>query len=192
VAREAIEAAHEHGARVTAHCFDERSVAELVDAGIDGIEHGTGLDDATIAAMAERQVALVPTMVNLETFPEIAASGEAKFPTYAAHMRDLHARRFETMAKAADAGVPIYAGTDAGGSLAHGLIPDEVALLAKVGGAEFALGAASWRARDWLGRDALGEGASADLVVFASDPRKNLAVVREPLFVILRGRVVRG
>ncbi len=192
VAEQAIDAAHEAGARVTAHCFEEQSVAELVAAGIDGIEHGTGLDDATIAAMAERQVALVPTMVNLETFPEIAASGEAKFPTYAAHMRDLHARRFETMAKAADAGVPIYAGTDAGGSLAHGLIPDEVALLAKVGGAEFALGAASWRARDWLGRDALGEGASADLVVFASDPRKNLAVVREPLFVILRGRVVRG
>jgi len=164
---------------------------------IAGLSTGTNnafpeMREPTIAAMAERQVALVPTMVNLETFPEIAASGEAKFPTYAAHMRDLHARRFETMAKAADAGVPIYAGTDAGGSLAHGLIPDEVALLAKVGGAEFALGAASWRARDWLGRDALGEGASADLVVFASDPRKNLAVVREPLFVILRGRVVRG
>ena len=47
---------------MTAHCFDEQSVAELVDAGIDGIEHGTGLGDATIAAMAERQVALVPTL----------------------------------------------------------------------------------------------------------------------------------
>jgi len=191
VARQAIDAAHEAGARVTAHCFEERSVTELVDAGIDGIEHGTGLDDATIAAMAERQVALVPTMVNIETFPDIAASGEAKFPTYAAHMRDLYARRFETMAKAVDAGVPIYAGTDAGGSLAHGLIPDEIELLSKVGGAEFALGSASWRAREWLGVDALHEGASADLVVFSEDPRANLAVVRDPAYVILRGRVVR-
>jgi imidazolonepropionase-like amidohydrolase len=191
IAKEAIDAAHDAGARVTAHCFEEQSVTELVDAGIDGIEHGTGLDDATITAMAERRVALVPTMVNLETFPEIAASGEAKFPTYAAHMRDLHARRFETMAKAVDAGIPIYAGTDAGGSLAHGLIPDEIELLSKVGGVEFALGAASWRAREWLGVDALHEGASADLVVFAEDPRVNLAVVRDPAFVILRGRVVR-
>ncbi len=191
IAGEAIAAAHAAGARVTAHCFEEQSVAELVNAGIDGIEHGTGLDDTTIATMAERRVALVPTMVNLETFPGIAAAGEDKFPTYAAHMRDLHARRFETMAKAARAGVPIYAGTDAGGALAHGLIPDEVALLARVGGAEFALGAASWRAREWLGADGLVEGASADLVVFAEDPRANLAAVREPSFVILRGRVVR-
>ena len=189
VAKAAIDAAHEAGARVTAHCFDEQSVAELVDAGIDGIEHGTGLDDATIAAMAERQVALVPTMVNLETFPDIAAAGEEKFPTYAAHMRDLHARRFETMSKAVEAGVPVYAGTDAGGALAHGLIPDELLLLAMVGGNEFALGAASWRAREWLGVEGLDEGASADLVVFDEDPRSNLAIVREPRLIILRGRV---
>lgn len=192
VAREAIGAAHEEGARVTAHCFDEQSVTELVEAGIDGIEHGTGLDDATISAMAERGVALVPTMVNLETFPQIAAAAEEKFPGYAAHMRALHERRFETIGKAVDAGVGVYAGTDAGGSLAHGILPEEIHLLAQVGGAEFALGAASWRARDWLGAEQLTDGAPADLVVFAQDPRANLAVVREPSLIVLRGHVVRS
>lgn len=192
VAREAIEAAHDEGVRVTAHCFDERSVAELVDAGIDGIEHGTGLDDATIATMAERGVALVPTLFNIETFPDIAARGEAKFPTYAAHMRALHARRFETIGKAVDAGVPVYAGTDAGGTIAHGVLPDEIELLAQVGGAEFALGATSWRAREWLGADGLTDGASADLVVFDRDPRVDLSAVRAPRLVILRGHVVAG
>ncbi|WP_052462108.1 amidohydrolase family protein [Nigerium massiliense] len=190
VAREAIEAAHSHGARVTAHCFDERSVTELVDAGIDGIEHGTGLDDGTIATMAERGVALVPTLYNIETFPQIAAQADGKFPTYAAHMRALHERRFETIGKAVDAGVPVYAGTDAGTTIAHGKIADEIELLGKVGGPEFALGAASWRARDWLGGETLADGASADLVVFDADPRENLAIVREPRFIILRGRVV--
>lgn len=177
VAAAAIEAAHEEGARVTAHCFDEQSVAELVAAGIDGIEHGTGLDDDTITIMAERGVSLVPTMINLETFPAIAEAAGEKFPKYAAHMRALHERRFETMGKARDAGVPIYAGTDAGGALAHGIIADEIELLAAVGGPEFALGAASWRAREWLGADALEEGASADLVVFAADPRDRKSVV---------------
>ena len=191
-ARAAIEAAHEEGARVTAHCFDEQSVTELVDAGIDGIEHGTGLDDATIATMAERGVALVPTLINIETFPEIAAAGESKFPLYADHMRALHARRFDTIGKAVDAGVPVFAGTDAGTVMPHGLIGDEVELLARVGGAEFALGAASWRARDWLGADGLAEGASADLVVYDTDPRADLSVVRNPKLVILRGRVVRS
>ena len=191
VAREAIAAAHELGARVTAHCFDERSVAELVAAGIDGVEHGTGLDDATIALMAERGVSLVPTMINLETFPGIAAGAEDKFPGYAAHMRALHARRFDTMGRALDAGVPLYAGTDAGGALAHGILAAEVELLAQVGGAEFALGAASWRAREWLGADALGEGSSADLVVVDADPRLGVEVLRHPALVVLRGRVVR-
>lgn len=188
--RQAIAAAHEEGARVTAHTFDEQAVAELVEAGIDGIEHGTGLDDATIALMASRGVALVPTLINIETFPSIAAAADAKFPTYAAHMRALHARRFETIGKAYDAGVPIYAGTDAGGTLAHGILPDEIALLARVGGAEFALGAASWRARAWLGAGQLTEGASADLIVCAHDPRADLQEVRRPLAIVLRGRVI--
>ena len=192
VARQAIDAAHALGVRVTAHCFDERSVTELVAAGIDGIEHGTGLDDATIAVMAERGVALVPTLINIATFPAIAAQADGKFPRYAAHMRALHARRYATIGACADAGVPVYAGTDAGGTLAHGLIAHEVAELARVGGAEFALGAASWRARAWLGRQGLTEGAPADLVVYDEDPQVDVSVLEHPRFVVLGGRVTTG
>lgn len=191
VAREAIERAHQVGARVTAHCFGEQSAAELVAAGIDGIEHGTGLGDEVIDQMAERQVSLVPTLVNLENFPDIAASGEQKFPRYAAHMRKLYASRFEVLGKAREAGVPIYAGTDAGGVMPHGILGQEVELLGRIGDADFALGAASWRARDWLGRPCLAEGAPADLVVFDEDPRVHLGAARYPRLVVLKGRVVR-
>ncbi len=190
VAAAAIAAAHAEGARVTAHCFDEQSVAELVEAGIDGIEHGTGLTAPTIALMAARGVALVPTLINIETFPNIAAAAAEKFPVYAAHMRALHERRFDTITRALEAGVPIYAGTDAGGALAHGILPDEIDLLARVGGPEFALGAASWRARDWLGAPQIAEGAPADLLVLDADPRVDLAQLRRPRAIILRGRVV--
>lgn len=189
-ARAAIERAHELGARVTAHCFGEQSAAELVAAGIDGIEHGTGLTEPVIEQMAQRQVALVPTLVNLENFESIAASGEQKYPTYARHMRALYARRLEVFGSAREAGVPIYAGTDAGGVMPHGLIGDEITRLGAIGGAEFALGAASWRARDWLGRPGLVSGASADLVIYDHDPREDLRVTRHPKAVILRGRVV--
>ncbi len=188
--REAIAAAHEEGARVTAHCFAEQSVAEIIEAGADCIEHGTGLDDEHIAMMAERGVALVPTLINLARFTDYAAQGEAKFPTYSAHMRDLHARRHETIGKAVDAGVPVYAGTDAGTVIRHGRVLDEIDELATVGGPEFALGAASWRARTWLGADNLDEGASADLLVLSGDPREDLTVLREPQYRILRGSVL--
>ena len=190
VAAAAIARAHELGVRVTAHCFGEESAAQLVRAGIDGIEHGTGLDTATIALMAERGVSLVPTMVNLENFPAIAGQAEERFPRYAAHMRALHGRRLETIGSAIDAGVRVYAGTDAGGSVPHGLIGREIELLAAVGGIDFALGAASWRARSWLGRPGLVDGAPADLVIYATDPRRDPAAVRHPVLVVIKGGVV--
>ncbi len=190
VAAAAIARAHELGARVTAHCFGEESVHELVRAGIDGIEHGTGLDAGTIALMAERQVALVPTLINLENFPSFADAGEARFPAYAAHMRALHAKRFATIGAAVEAGVPVYAGTDAGGTIHHGMIGTEIGMLARVGGPEFALGAASWCAREWLGAPPAAEGGWADLVAYAADPRVHPEVTKHPSLVILRGRVV--
>jgi imidazolonepropionase-like amidohydrolase len=190
VAAAAIATAHGLGARVTAHCFGEESVYELVRAGIDGIEHGTGLDGSTISLMAEHGVALVPTLVNLENFPAFADAGEAKFPRYAAHMRALHARRFATIGAAVEAGVPVFAGTDAGGTISHGLVGTEIGMLARIGGPEFALGAASWRARAWLGAPPVTDGAWADLVVYDADPRLDPGVTRHPSLVILRGRVV--
>lgn len=191
VARAAIQRAHELGARVTAHVFGEQAATELVEAGIDGIEHGTGLTAPTIALMAQRQVVLVPTMVQLENFESFAQAGQVRFPTYAAHIRALYARRLQTFADAYDAGVPLYAGTDAGGYLPHGLVGAEMAALAQFTSPEHALGAGSWRARSWLGRPALLEdGAPADLVFFTADPRLDLRILRAPAGVMLRGRPV--
>ena len=190
VAQAAIAAAHEEGARVTAHCFAEESVSELVNAGIDCIEHGTGLTDDVIATMAARGTALVPTMINLDNFPHYATAGAAKFPRYAAHMLDLHARRHETMGKAIEAGVQVYSGTDAGTVVVHGRVIDEIDELAKLGGAEFALGAASWRARQWLGVDVVTPGSSADFVVYSEDPCRDLSTLRRPTLRILRGHAL--
>jgi len=190
-AQAAIDRAHQLGCRVTAHVFGEQALTELVEAGIDGIEHGTGLSPTTIELMAKRQVALVPTMVQLENFESYAAAGEAKFPAYAKHIRALYATRIERFAAAYEAGVPIFAGTDAGGYLPHGLIGREIAALAAFCPAEYTLGAGSWRSRAWLGRpNTLAEGMPADLIAFDVDPRADLAVLQHPSLVMLRGRIV--
>ena len=188
----AMRVAHEHGARVTAHVFGEHALPDLIHAGIDCIEHGTGLDTDLIDTMVANGVALVPTAKQLESFPNYAAAGEEKFPAYAEHMRALFARRHETIGAAYEAGVAIYAGTDAGGVLPHGLIGDEVLELATYGlTPEDALGAASWRAREWLGLSGtLAEGTSADFVVFDRNPLADLGVLKDPRRIVLRGRVV--
>jgi len=191
--RPAMQAAHAADARVTAHCFSEDSLADLVEAGIDCIEHATGLDEATLPLLAERGVAIVPTLINIDTFPGIAAAAQDKFPAYAAHMRRLHARRHSTVAAAFEAGLALYAGTDAGGALAHGRTADEVEELAGAGLPRVAaLSAACWAARQWLGREGLTEGAPADLLVLDGDPREDLRVLRAPRAVVLRGVIRSG
>lgn len=191
LAARAIAVAHEEGARVTAHCFGEQAVAELVAAGIDCIEHGTGATPEVIEEMAARGTALVPTLINLDRFPHYAAPAEEKFPTYFAHMMDLYARRHETIGSFIEAGVEVYSGTDAGTVIEHGRIRDEIDELARLGGAEFALGASSWGARAWLGADTVTPGASADFIVLDADPRKDLSTLRRPIARVLRGSVLR-
>jgi imidazolonepropionase-like amidohydrolase len=107
-------------------------------------------------------------------------------------MLGLHARRRETIMSAHEAGVAIYAGTDAGGVLGHGNIAGEVLELAGYGFKPAdALGAASWRARAWLGLDGLlSEGTTADFVVYERNPLEDLGVLHEPKQIVLRGRVV--
>jgi imidazolonepropionase-like amidohydrolase len=188
----AMAAAHEAGARVTAHCFGEDSLADLVEAGIDCVEHATGLTEDALPLFVDRGVPVVPTLINIDTFPGIAAAAEAKFPVYSAHMRALHARRHATVRTAWEAGLPVYAGTDAGGSLGHGRVRDEVQALVDAGLPPVAaLDAACWSARRWLGRPGVEEGAQADVVVLADDPRRDVGVLRAPRAVVLRGRPYR-
>jgi imidazolonepropionase-like amidohydrolase len=184
----AIAAAHEHGARVTAHVFGEDALPGLLEAGIDCIEHGTGLTDDTVQLMVDHGTALVPTLINIENFPDIAATA-AKYPTYAAHMRDLYAKSNQRLRAAHEAGVPIYAGTDAGGMIAHGRIGDEVEALTRIGMSPTdALGSACWDARDWLDRPGLDDGASADLLCYYDDPRYGPEVLHRADVVVLRGQ----
>jgi imidazolonepropionase-like amidohydrolase len=191
VLADAVAAAHEEGARVTAHCFGEESLRDLAAAGTDCVEHACGLEPDTIATFAAQGIAIVPTLVNIDTFPQIAEPAREKFPDYHRHMIDLYQRRYATIAQARDAGIPVYVGTDAGGSLPHGLVATEVAHLAHAGfTTSEALDAACWGARSWLGRPGLEEGEEADLVVYADDPRDDLATLAAPSLVVLRGRPV--
>jgi imidazolonepropionase-like amidohydrolase len=187
----AVGRAHELGVRVAAHVFGEDALPGLIAAGIDSIEHGTGLTDELVTAAKAAGCAVVPTLINIDNFPQIAQSGDEKFPTYAAHMRALFATSRDRIRTAYEAGVPVYPGTDAGGSLPHGLVRDEIRALVGAGIPQAeVIAQASWRGREWLGLPGLVEGAPADLVVYETDPRVDLAAVVSPVRMILRGRVV--
>jgi imidazolonepropionase-like amidohydrolase len=96
------------------------------------------------------------------------------------------------VAEAHAAGVRILAGTDAGSTIRHGRIADEILALHQAGlPMAAALDAACWAARAWLGADGLAEGARADLVVCRKDPRAAPETIRDLGHVVLGGRIVR-
>jgi imidazolonepropionase-like amidohydrolase len=192
VVRDAVRAAHDEGARVTAHCFAEDTLDQMLDAGIDCIEHATGLLPRHIPRFVEQGVPIVPTLINIATFPDIARQARPKFPQYADHMLALWERRLERVGEAYHAGVTIFAGTDAGSVIQHGRIADEILALHSAGlPMTAALDAACWSARTWLGADGLHEGARADVVLFREDPRKVPNTITDPVHVLLGGRSVR-
>ncbi|QNK79668.1 amidohydrolase family protein [Nakamurella sp. PAMC28650] len=187
---EAISVAHEAGCRVTAHVFGEDALPGLLAAGIDCIEHGTGLTAETIDEMVRRRVHLIPTMINIVNFP-MFADAATRFPAYAKHMRDLHERSDATFAAAVEAGIAVHAGTDAGGYIEHGRIVDEIVAMGRLGLApRRVLDATCHDARNWLGLGAQDQGDSADLVLYPADPAVDLEVLRHPTAVIRAGRIV--
>src|SRR3954463_1508394 len=167
----AVEAAHAAGARAAVHTFSEEGVEIMVRAGIDSVEHGTGLSLDLIDEMARRGTALVPTMINILTFGKIAEQAREKFAGYADHMIALR-DGFPAVVRAAhEAGVPIYVGTDAGGGTRHGLAAEEMLIMQEAGlPAADILASASWKAREWLGFPGLVEGGLADPGGYKTDP----------------------
>lgn len=183
-----VAAVHAVGGRVAMHCQDPESCRTAVLSGVDTVEHGQHLADDLVQEMARRGTVWTPTLrVILAAVPDVRrrepSARRDAFVAGALAMPDL-------VAAAAEAGVPLLAGTD---SRPHGRIVDEVTELIAAGvPTATAIGAASWQARAYLGLPGLVDGALADAVVYAEDPRAVPGVLAHPEWVILRGRVLRG
>jgi imidazolonepropionase-like amidohydrolase len=187
--REAREAAHAAGARITMHATIPPSLEQAIEAGFDCVEHGHGLTPEHATAMAAIGMAFVPTLIIGEPIRELVGSMPITDDTrerWLAHV-DGHPGAVRA---AAEAGVAVYAGTDAG-MVPHGLVGQEIALLRDAGlPGDAALAAGSWAARAWLGLPGLEEGAPADLVAFPDDPRDDPRALSRPSLIMRAGRVV--
>src|SRR5206468_9480116 len=112
----------EAGGRLALHALTREVFETGIDAGVDSIEHGFGLERALAEAMAEKGIALVPTM----------SAGAA--PPSADAPADVRARNFRQPAQVRlvwEAGVVVLAGTD--GAVPHGHVREEVRRLFDAG-----------------------------------------------------------
>lgn len=178
---ETVRRVHGAGGRVAMHCGLPEVVQLAIDSGIDSLEHATFMRSEQVASLAASGAAWVPTMSINE------ALGQLLTPELAS----LLPGQAEAIRAAAEAGVPVIAGTDAG-MVPHGLVRNEIRLIAATGvPPPQALGAGSWTARSLLGLPGIAEGAPADLVGFRRDPREDLEVLAEPAVIVLDGQVTR-
>jgi imidazolonepropionase-like amidohydrolase len=181
---------HAAGGRLAIHCALPEVVQDAVDAGFDSLEHGSFLQPDQIPDVVRAGCTWVPTLcIDAGVRGLVRELGLAEDA-----VRDVDAgldRQPEVLRLAAEAGVRVLAGTDAGMG-PHGQVATEVELLLAAGlDTTVALGAASWTARSWLGLPGITDGAPADLVAYRDDPREDPGALRRPALILLDGRLVR-
>jgi imidazolonepropionase-like amidohydrolase len=169
---------HRSGGRVAAH-VTTALVGDLVRLGIDSVEHGTTLDEETLAEMAGRGTAWTPTLGAVLSSPPDAPEERRRLT---AERRE----RFQQLLPlAVRLGVPVLTGGDGVATIAR-----EVALLVECGLQPIdALRAATTTALAFLGGDvAL---APPSVVTYDEDPRNEPAVLARPVAVVIGGVRVR-
>lgn len=187
---EAVRAAHEVDAKVAVHIFGARGLDDVLESGVDTIEHGSGLTPEQMRVAAENGTVVVPTLLQVLKFPEFAASA-TRYPKYAQTMTALYEGRREWFEALLESGVQILPGSDAGGFQSHGALVREMRTMAEWGmEPQKVLASATWEARDFLGLPSLSPGAPADAVIFSSDPRRDPVVWGQPKFVIANGHII--
>jgi imidazolonepropionase-like amidohydrolase len=176
--RRVTDMAHARGAKVAAHATEAEGVRAAVFGGVDSVEHGDEIDEATAREMGHRGTFLVST---LAVYPSWASFGSTTgLPRFTEpdRKRRLQERlevARESARRAQAAGVRICAGTDfGGGSLRANQLAWEVESLVAAGLEPWeALAAATWRGGELLGEPDAGvirEGGPADFFLVHGDP----------------------
>lgn len=191
-----VDTAHMFGKKVAVHAHGADGIRLALVAGADSIEHGTILDEPTIALWAKSKTYYVPTLATVNGYKErLAANPEAYAPDVLAKIRWRISITGKSLEQLVPRGVRIAFGTDAGVSK-HGRNGDEFELMVQHGMSPVeALKAATVNAADLLGlSDQIGTiapGKSADLIAVASDPIADVRVLKSVDFVMARGEVIR-
>ncbi|GAA1143879.1 amidohydrolase family protein [Kribbella jejuensis] len=188
----AVDEAHVLGLPITAHAHALSAVRQVIDAGVDGIEHctcltedGVVIDDELIEGLAgiavcgtlgsDRSIVVPPQILEM-----VAKAGIGE------------ARLQQAVRRLYDGGVRIVAGSGGGIGPAkpHGLLPATLAEYVEAGiPATAALIAGTSAAADALRvpKGRIRPGADADILVVEGDPTQDIAVLANPTIVYLAG-----
>ena len=185
-----VETARSSGRPVVAHASTAEGMRRAVLAGVETIEHGDGGTPEVFRLMAQRGVALCPTLAAGDAIRQYRGwkKGSAPEPPEITEKR-------ASFRRALIAKVPICAGSDVG-VFAHGDNARELELMADYGmpALDVLRAATSGNARIFHLDDRLGQvrsGWLADLIAVEGDPTQQISALRRVRFVMKGGQIVR-
>ena len=189
-----VDEAHRRGLHTATHAHGGAGVKAAVAAGVDTVEHGTLLDDEAIDMLAREDVTLVPT---LSAPHHIVRNVDAATEEDRTQTEAVYERHLDSFRRAAEAGVRIAGGTDAGTPFnMHGSNAAELRLMHEYAldplEAIVAMTETSAEAAGLDGQGTLEPGTHADLLVVDADPTDDLTALNDPGVVLKGGAVVAG
>ncbi len=181
--------AHRRGLRVATHAHGDQAVNAAMDAGIDCVEHGMMIGDATIQRLVDTGTFLVSTCALTENWDisdqprSLQAKAAVVFP-----------KAKESLTKAIEAGVKVALGTDAP-AIFHGRNAEELEVLVRRGMTPIqAIRSATTVAADLIDHAELGRIAPemlADIIGVTGDPLADITTFQRVPFVMKDGAVVK-
>ena len=132
-----IDESHRNGLPITAHATYDACINRVAEFGVDCVEHGGSMSDATIQLLLDKKIPIVTTFAPLvmQSVPEVAR--QYNIPEWKIAERQKAVgdpSRYQGLINAAKAGVVIGFGTDAGSPVVgHDVIAPEMAFMVKLG-----------------------------------------------------------
>lgn len=186
-----VTTAHSLQRKVAAHAHGVDGINAAIKAGVDSVEHGTYLDDDSIALFKGRNCYHVPTLLASATVAANAEIPSFYLPQVAEKARLVAPKSIEMFRKSHEAGVKIAFGTDTGVS-PHGQNAREFALMVKGGMTPLeAIRSATVVASELLGLEktigTIEVGKAGDLVAVNGDPTKDVTELERVACVVKGG-----
>ena len=198
-----IDEAHRNGLPITAHATFDACIRRMAKFGVDVVEHGGAMSDETIQLLLDKNIPIVTTFAPLLMQSQADLARQYDIPEWKIAERQqavISRARYDGLIKAAQAGVTIAFGTDAGSPVVgHDVVVPELAFMVELGikkdnydalRSATIVAAGVSNLDDKLG--SLETGKDADIIVMAGDPLADLNALEQIEMVFIAGKQMIG
>lgn len=191
-----VAAAQRHGRQTFAHASGAEGVENAIEGGVTTVEHGFFVTREQLARMRDRQIGWVPTFAPVALQLDRAADlGHGDMVR--GHLQRIVAEHGAMLCHAAEIGVPIVAGSDAGScGVPHGIgLIDELVHMETAGLSPLAViqSATASSARLLNFPESIGQiavGSRARMILTNLDPLQSISNLRGEKIILFDGRSI--